>query len=298
MSNKNELLSVGEMAKLTGVGIRALHYYERKNILKPVYTDPDTGYRYYSFSQSTFVAMIRNLVEFDIPLKEFARVVETDDVIVLKSFLEQSIETMERKSKLLQVAIGGFEKTLQKMELGKQYEVGKIYQREFEKKSYYTKHYGETITERLETVVLEITHELFGKNITRAADIDNFDDILSVPDVGYICQYSPEGLSYYGFCEIAKHFTHKNAITIPAGTYFFRQDEVSQIANAGEIFKEQLAGRETFMVVETEELFLSETKVSQIMYELRLIVMPDEEVLAISQRIMERNQEAYEVLAK
>ena len=41
--------------------------------------------------------------------------------------------------------------------------------------------------------------------------------------------------------------------------------------NAREIFKEHLEGRDTFMVVETEELFLSETKVSQIMYELRLI---------------------------
>jgi len=273
MDNKKELLTVGEMSKLTGVGIRALHYYERNNILKPIYTDPDTGYRYYSFSQSTFVAMIRNLVEFDIPLKEFSRVVETDDMAILKTFLEKSIETMERKSKLLQVAIGGFEKTLQKMELGKQYKIGQIYNRKFEKKSYYTKHFGQSITERLETVVLEISHELFGKNITRAADVDNFDDILTVPDVGYICQYTPQGISYYGFCEIAKHVTHKNAITIPAGRYYFRQDEVSQIANANEIFKEQLKGRDTFMVVETEELFLSETKVSQIMYELRLILL-------------------------
>ena len=273
MNNKKELLTVGEMSKLTGVGVRALHYYERKNILKPVYTDPDTGYRYYSFSQSIFLGMIRNLVEFDIPLKEFSSVVETDDITAFKNFLEQSIETMERKSKLLQTAIGAFEKTLQKMELGKRYKVGQIYQRKFEEKSYYTKHYGQIITERLESVVLEITHELFGKNISRIEDIDNFDDILPVPDVGYICQYSPEGSNYYGFCEIAKHFTHKNAITIPSGTYFFRQDEVSQIENAGDIFKEQLRGIDTFMVVETEELFLSETKVSQVMYELRLITL-------------------------
>ena len=272
MNNKNELLTVGEMAKLTGVGIRALHYYERKNILKPVYTDPDTGYRYYSFSQSIFVSMIKNLVEFDIPLKEFSDVVKTDDMTVLKNFLEQSIETMERKSKLLKAAIGGFEKVLQKMEIGKQYEVGQIHQRKFEEKSYYTKQYGQAITERIESVILEMTHELYGNNVRRVADIDDFDDIIPAPDIGYVYQYSPNGINYYGFFEIAKHFTHKNAITIPAGTYFFRQDENSQIANAREIFKEQLKDRDTFMVVETEELLLSKTKVSQIMYELRLIV--------------------------
>ena len=272
MNNKNELLTIGEMSKLTGVGIRALHYYERKNIIKPAYTDPDTGYRYYSFNQSVFVGMIRNLVEFDIPLKTFSDVVETDDMAALKNFLEQSIETMERKSKLLQAAIGAFESALQKIEFGKRYESGQLYHRAFEEKSYYTKLQGQTIKESHESIILEMSHELFGKNIKRATDIDNFDDIIPLPDVGYICQYSQSGISYYGFYEIAKHFTHKNAITIPAGTYFFRQDEISQIENAREIFKEQIEGRDAFMVVETEELLLSETKVSQIMYELRLIV--------------------------
>ena len=272
MHNKNELLSVGEMARLTGVGRRALYYYERKNILKPVYIDPDTGYRYYSFSQSIFAGMIRNLVEFDIPLKTFSDVVETDDIAVFKSFLEQSIESMERKSKLLQAAIQGFEQVLQKMEFGKQNEIGQIYRKKFEEKSYYTKQYGQIISERLEPVILEMTQELFGENASRLSDIDDFDDIIPAPDVGYICQYSPKGINYYGFCEIAKHFTHKNAIIIPAGTYFTRQDESSQIENTREIFKEQLEGRDTFMVVETEELFLSETKVSQLTYELRLIV--------------------------
>jgi hypothetical protein len=34
MKTKNELLSIGEMAKYTNTGIQALRYYERKNILK------------------------------------------------------------------------------------------------------------------------------------------------------------------------------------------------------------------------------------------------------------------------
>lgn len=79
------------------ISIRALHYYERKNILKPAYTDPDSEYRYYSYNQSHFIALIMNCVDFGIPLKEIASVVEADDMTALKSFAEQSIETLEKK---------------------------------------------------------------------------------------------------------------------------------------------------------------------------------------------------------
>jgi DNA-binding transcriptional MerR regulator len=68
MNQKSDFLSIGEMSKLTGAGIQALRYYERKNILKPAYTDPDSGYRYYSYEQLYFVQKIINCVNLDIPL--------------------------------------------------------------------------------------------------------------------------------------------------------------------------------------------------------------------------------------
>ena len=114
---------------------------------------------------------------------------------------------------------------------------------------------------------------MFGKSVNRIADIDNLDDIIPVADAGHICRYSPDGIEYYGFGEISKSFNHENCITIPAGTYFFRHDVTSQIENAHEIFKEQLEGNDIFMVVETEEMFLSKTKASQAIYELRLVLL-------------------------
>jgi len=86
-------------------------------------------------------------------------------------------------------------------------------------------------------------------------------------------QYSPNGIDHYGFSEIPKHFTHENTVTIPAGTYFFRQDETSQIDNVREIFREQLADKDSFLAIETEELFFSKTKISQPIYELRIVVL-------------------------
>jgi len=275
MGRKDELLSIGEMAKLSGAGIRALHYYERKNILKPAYVDPITGYRYYSLSQLNFIFLIMNCVEFNIPLKNITSVIDTDDVSVLKKFLENSNDVLEKKANLLKMASRAIKKALSKMELGNQYETGKIYAREFEEKNYYAKSYGQTLKgKNLITVLYEITDELYGRKIRKTSEITNMDDLIPLPDVGFLSEHQfNEKPCYYGFVEMPKHFARKNIITIPAGTYYFRQSERSEIENSSEIFKKQLKGKNTFMIVETEESFLSKTKVSQTLYELRLIVL-------------------------
>lgn len=45
---KGELLSISELAKLRQVTTETLRYYDRIGLLKPVYVDPETNYRYYS----------------------------------------------------------------------------------------------------------------------------------------------------------------------------------------------------------------------------------------------------------
>lgn len=41
----DELLTIGEVAKLDGITAKALRYYDAHNILKPAAVDPVTGYR-------------------------------------------------------------------------------------------------------------------------------------------------------------------------------------------------------------------------------------------------------------
>jgi len=65
---KNNLLSIGEMHKLTGVGIKTLRYYEEIKLFQPTYTDPDSGYRYYSLDQVYLLEMIVFCTELNIPL--------------------------------------------------------------------------------------------------------------------------------------------------------------------------------------------------------------------------------------
>lgn len=72
MGMRDELLSIGEMARLKNVTVKALRYYERIGVLAPAYVDPQTGYRYYELSQSMDVDVIIMCGELGMPLKELA----------------------------------------------------------------------------------------------------------------------------------------------------------------------------------------------------------------------------------
>lgn len=45
------MLKIGEFATLADMSIKTLRYYDDIGLLKPVMVDPDTGYRYYEYSQ-------------------------------------------------------------------------------------------------------------------------------------------------------------------------------------------------------------------------------------------------------
>lgn len=99
---KKNLLSIGELSKITGVHIKALRYYDSLGILKPTYVDPDSGYRYYSFCQKAVVDAIQFCVDLDIPLKHFHDYAdEAEPWICYKDLVEQGTELAEEKIRLM-----------------------------------------------------------------------------------------------------------------------------------------------------------------------------------------------------
>ena len=49
---KEDLIPIGKMATMNHVSIPTLRLYDEKNLLKPRYIDPQTGYRYYDIHQN------------------------------------------------------------------------------------------------------------------------------------------------------------------------------------------------------------------------------------------------------
>ena len=58
-NGKEGLLSIGKMAEANRVSIATLRLYDNMGLLKPVYTDPDSGYRYYDIRQTSRLDIIR-----------------------------------------------------------------------------------------------------------------------------------------------------------------------------------------------------------------------------------------------
>ena len=61
MQSKKDLYQIGEVARLFHLSISLLRHYDKTGLVTPEYTDPDTGYRYYSIRQFECLNTIRYL---------------------------------------------------------------------------------------------------------------------------------------------------------------------------------------------------------------------------------------------
>lgn len=67
--------TVKELAEITGISVRTLHYYDEIGLLKPT-TKSDAGYRLYDDRALEVLQQILYFKEFDIPLKKIKSVIE------------------------------------------------------------------------------------------------------------------------------------------------------------------------------------------------------------------------------
>ena len=100
---KKNLLSIGDLSKITGVHIKALRYYDSLGILPPTFVDPNSGYRYYSFEHKAIVDAIKFCVELDIPLKQFNNYTNTEEPwICYADLVKHGANVVEEKIKFMQ----------------------------------------------------------------------------------------------------------------------------------------------------------------------------------------------------
>ena len=98
---KNELFQIGEIARLFHVSVSTLRHYDRIGLLSPEYTDPDSGYRYYSTRQFECLNTIRYLRELDIPLEQIGQFIENRQIDGICELLLQQKEEVRRRRKQL-----------------------------------------------------------------------------------------------------------------------------------------------------------------------------------------------------
>lgn len=97
-----ELFTIGQMSHLFAVKISTLRYYDQIGLLKPAYTDPASGYRYYASPQFERLNTIKYLRALDIPLEKIAAFFADKDALHLLQLLTEQQQAIQQQMAQLQ----------------------------------------------------------------------------------------------------------------------------------------------------------------------------------------------------
>lgn len=107
MENRENLLSISQMAKLRKVTTETLRHYDRIGLFKPAYIDPESGYRYYTISQYEKLGTIKELRQLGMGLEEIREYFDNRNVHksmeLLKKYHERLVREIQEKKALEKV---------------------------------------------------------------------------------------------------------------------------------------------------------------------------------------------------
>ena len=82
-------MQIKEFAKLTGVSVRTLHYYDEIGLIKPALVDAQNGYRFYDENSLLRMQEILFYRELDFPLKSILEILSSPDYDKQKALAKQ-----------------------------------------------------------------------------------------------------------------------------------------------------------------------------------------------------------------
>lgn len=114
--NDRGLFRIGEVSKLFHISISILRHYDKIGLLKPEYTDPDTGYRYYSTRQFECLNTIRYLRALDMPLEKISIFLQNRNIDSIRDLLLEQKNEVKRQQQELALIERKIEKRLYQLE--------------------------------------------------------------------------------------------------------------------------------------------------------------------------------------
>ncbi len=105
-------MQINEFAKLAGVSVRTLHYYDEIGLLKPAFVDEQNGYRFYDEISLERMQEILFYRELDFELKSIAEILSSPDYDKQKALAEQRKLLILKKERIERIidALDGAEK--------------------------------------------------------------------------------------------------------------------------------------------------------------------------------------------
>lgn len=88
------MYKIGDFSNMSKTTIKTLRYYEKEGLLKPVYIDLNTGYRYYETSQLVELSKIVHLRQAGLSIKDIKCILSGNDT---KEVLEKRKTEIEKQ---------------------------------------------------------------------------------------------------------------------------------------------------------------------------------------------------------
>jgi len=105
-------MSIGRLARLSRLSVKALRLYDAEGLLEPAWVDPSSGYRYYRREQvrtATVIALLRSL---DVPLAAIRAVLAARGPDELEAALRAERARVEREVARRRTALRSLERLL------------------------------------------------------------------------------------------------------------------------------------------------------------------------------------------
>ncbi len=96
-ARSDELLSIGEFARLSGLSVGALRHYDEVGIITPASVDRSTSYRRYRREQLDDARFVVTLRELEMPLEEIRELFASDDPRERRTLLTRHKERLESR---------------------------------------------------------------------------------------------------------------------------------------------------------------------------------------------------------
>lgn len=206
------------MADLNQISTQTLRLYDREGLLKPDIVDHKTGYRFYHVTQSARLDMIQYMKSYGMTLKQISKNLSEKNPEIIKSFLRNQFNVIEKEQTVLRRRKKAIERTLENYNRSETLpRNGQIFFEYIPERTIYPhtsdKNFFEQDYTGYEFILRELKHHLMRKNI----------DLTYFCNVGTLMRkdklLSGEFYSDEFFLFTDREYSRPDLEIIPAATY-------------------------------------------------------------------------------
>ena len=234
---------ISEFAKLRGININSLRYYEKLGLLKPAYVDQRTGYRYYAAEQLPLLNNIILCVQLGIPLKEMVEYLDEEGNLESQRLLERGKIVAQKRILEMQNNLKYIETSLSHM---------KDYEAVGDRKGVYYRTIQERKIITTENYVGELDVKKVISQIAEIYKVAQKKDFYPILPAGQIWEINKQGnVKIRFFLEILNcQEEYEDVQVLPAGTYSCIQTVLKPEVDLEKIIWEHWEGENLRIVID------------------------------------------------